>query len=132
MARQRQGVKEDNTPAVITAHKNYDITCTPNAANYYQVATAKYTHVLHESILNADGSETKRYRVVHKGNIAVYTTEDANNYLNLEWMDILPAYAKEPTYEIRHEFIVVEGFSFRALQKNSSENFGYYKSSYYE
>ena len=48
MARQRQGVKEENTPAVLASFKNYDITCTPNAANYYQVATTRYTHVVYE------------------------------------------------------------------------------------
>ena len=134
MARQRQGVTEDNTPAVITSFNNYDITCTPNAANYYQVATTKYTHVVCEETLwlQATDPYIYRYRVVHKGNIAVYTTEEANNYLNLEWLDVLPNYKVDPLYNVKNEFIVVEGFGFRALQKNSSENFGYYKSSYYE
>ena len=130
MARQRQGVKDEEiTPFVVSTVKDYDITCTPNAANYYQVATTRYTHILYE--INNQTAKI-RYRIVHKGNIAFITTEKANKFLNLEWLDVLPKYKVDPLYDVKNEFIVVEGFSFRALEKNSSEKIGYYKSSYYE
>ena len=125
MARQRQGVKDEEiTPFVVTnITENYIITCIPNAANYYQVATTRYTHILYE--INKDTGEV-RYRTVYKGNIAFITTEKANKFLNLEWLDVLPKYKVDAAYKVKNEFIVVEGFNFRAIEKNNSEKIGYY------
>ena len=47
MARQRQGESEENTTAVVTSYdtSTYEGTYTPNAANYYLLATTKFTLV---------------------------------------------------------------------------------------
>ena len=50
MTRQRQGVKEDSTTAVVMSYdtKTHKGAYTPNASNYYLLATTKFTWVKFE------------------------------------------------------------------------------------
>ena len=87
MPRKRQGVTEDNTTAVVLSYdpSTHKGTYTPNASNYYLLATTKFTWVKYE--VDTATKKISRYVVWHRGTVAVYTTEEANNYVNLEWQE---------------------------------------------
>ena len=137
MTRQRQGVKEDSTTAVVMSYDSstHKGAYTPNASNYYLLATTKFTWVKFE--VDTATKKISRYVVWHRGTVAVYTTEEANNFINLEWQDYPDGnkspYTTTPNYDYVNDFVVVDGFSFRALEANKSETtYDYYKKKYYE